>query len=70
MDKVVARGLGKDNNVLAKATQIDKNINGKGQAQTIIMKKDSSKNSLHSARMSARGDNRGDHRGEQSNNFK
>lgn len=54
VDKIVARGLGKDSNVVALATSIDKNIKGQGQAQTVVMKKDSSKGSLHSGRQSQR----------------
>ena len=50
--KVVARGLGKDRDVTAVNTKVEKNTASRAVAQTIIMRKDPSKGSLHSARES------------------
>lgn len=46
----MARGLGKDQNVKAISTTLNKSLTGKGVATTVVMRKDPSKGSLHSAR--------------------
>lgn len=48
--KVVARGLGKDENVTVVNKTQEKLKNGKGMATTVVMRKDPSVGSLHSAR--------------------
>ena len=48
--QVVARGLGKDKDVKAISTTINTSLTGKGAATTVVMRKDPSKGSLHSAR--------------------
>ena len=48
--KVVARGLGKDKDVTVVNKTVEKNMASRAVAQTIVMRKDPSKGSLHSAR--------------------
>ena len=46
----MAQGLGKDKNVKAISTTLNKSLTGKGVATTVVMRKDPSRGSLNSAR--------------------
>ena len=46
----MARGLGKDGDVKAVSTSMNKSLTGNGAAMTVVMRKDPSKGSLQSSR--------------------